>query len=288
MILKKWLACSSKLNYIGGKITKDGILLLVEGKVREIDYFQRPVPKNDWTIRVIKNSSVKTIELKDVSLIPTEVDLFSDGTLLIVQSRCLKKGKYIEKNAQRYHPNGQLVKEFSLGDGIENVQIDDTDTIWVSYFDEGIFGNFGWEHPMGSDGLIAYNINGNRLWGANNYGIVDCYALNVVSSKEIYFYYYYYDDFFLIQLNKIEETNRYRVKGDNSIQQFMFDESGMIGQIETNTIMRFQIKKQTIISKEKIRLTDENGKSIIGPIFMRGSFLYVYGKDGIYVKPVKN
>ena len=282
LVLQKCFDYSSSLNFIGGQITKDGTLILIESDLQELDFFQRPVQKNNWTIRIFKDDSIETVELKNVPLIPTEVDIFSDGTLLIVQGRCLKDGNYIERNARRYNPNGQLIEAFTLGDGIEHVQIDETDTIWVSYFDEGIFGNFGWEKPMGSEGLIAYRKNGSKLWGAGSYGIIDCYALNVVSSKEVYFY--YYDDFFLVRLNEMEETIRYRIEGDDTITQFMFDHKGLIGQVDLSTIMRFRIRNRTITPKEKIQLIDESGKPIIGPMFMRGKFLFAHGRDGIYKK----
>ena len=279
IILQKWMDYSSNLNFVSGQITRDGTLLLIESPLQEFDFFQRPVQKNNWTIRMIKDTGIETVELKNVPLMPTEVDLFSDGSLLIVQGRCLKDGKYIERNARIYNINGQLIEAFTLGDGISDVQIDETDTIWVSYFDEGIFGNFGWEQPMGSAGVIAYTMNGHKLWGASDYGMIDCYALNVVSSKEVYFY--YYDDFYLVQLSEMKETIRYRVEG-NTIQQFIFDQAGLIGQVDMSTIMRFSIRNRTISPKEKLQLIGETGKRIIGHIFMRGKFLYVYGKDGIY------
>ncbi|OIJ20177.1 hypothetical protein BKP45_10045 [Anaerobacillus alkalidiazotrophicus] len=281
LVLQKYFDYSSNLNLISGQITKEGTLILIESDLQELDFFHRPVPKRNWTIQIIKSDSVETVELKNVPLLPTGVDLFSDGTLLIVQGRCLKDGKYIERNARRYNPNGQLIEAFTLGDGIEHVQIDDNDTIWVSYFDEGVFGNFGWEQPMGSEGLVAYNINGHKLWGAGSFGIVDCYALNVASSKEVYFY--YYADSFLVQLNEMKETIRYRIEGD-TINQFIFDKTSLIGQVDMNTIMRFRKNNRTITPKEKLQLIDENGKPIIGPVFMRGTFLYAYGKDGIYIK----
>jgi hypothetical protein len=281
LILEKCNVYSSDLNFVAGQVTRDGTLLLIESNLQELDFFQRPVPKNNWIIKIIKGGSINTVELRNVPLIPTEVDLFSDGTLLIVQGRCLKDGKYIERNARRYNPNGQLISAFTLGDGINGVQIDETDTIWVSYFDEGIFGNFGWEQPMGSAGVVAYTMNGQRLWGASEYGIIDCYALNVVSSKEVYFY--YYDNFYLVQLNEIKESIRYRVNGrHHTIQQFMLDEGCLIGQIDRYTMMRYRKNIRSYDPKEKLQLTAENGKRIIGPVFMRGSFLYAFGKDGIY------
>ncbi|WP_449540290.1 hypothetical protein [Ferdinandcohnia sp. Marseille-Q9671] len=283
LALQKWIEYSSDLHYIDGQITRDGSLLLIESKLQELDFFERPVPKNDWSIKIIKDGSIQTIEVKNLPLIPTEVDLFSDGTLLLVQGRCVKDGTYIERNARRYNPNGQLIDAFTLGDGINDVQIDETDTIWVSYFDEGIFGNFGWEQPMGSDGIVAYSMNGERLWGAGDYGIIDCYALNVVSSKEVYFY--YYNDFYLVQLNEMKESIRYRVNRHHEpIQQFIIDEKGLIGQIDTYTLMRYRKNIHSFDPREKLQLTDEYGKRIMGPVFMRGSYLYAYGKDGIYKK----
>ncbi|WP_338472883.1 hypothetical protein R4Z10_09240 [Niallia sp. XMNu-256] len=282
LVMKKWMEYSSNLNFVGGQITKDGVLLLIESSLKEIDFFQRPIPKNNWTIRMIKGETIETINLKNVPLIPSEVDVFSDGSLLIVQSRCRKDGHYIERNARRYNSNGELIEAFTLGDGISQVQIDETNTIWVSYFDEGIFGNFGWEQPIGSDGLIAYTMNGSKLWSARDYEICDCYGLNVVSSNEVYFY--YYDDLNLVQLKEMKESIRYRVEGNDSFQQFIIDQAGLIGQIDLYSLKRFRIRNRTITPKEKLQLTDTNGKRINGPVFMRGKFLYAYGKDGVYTR----
>lgn len=280
LVLEKCNDFISNLHYIAGQITIDGTLLIIESDLEELDFFERPIKKRNWIVRMIKDKSVETIELKNLSLIPTEIDLFSDGSILIVQSRCLKDGRYIEKNAGRYNPNGQLIEAFTLGDGIEHVQIDEKDNIWVGYFDEGIFGNFGWDQPIGSDGVIAYTMNGQKIWGANSFDIIDCYALNVVSSEEVYFY--YYSDFYLVQLKEMKESIRYRVEGDGMLQQFIFDQAGLIGQIDQYTMRRFRIRNRTIKPMEKLQITDECGKRIIGPVFMRGPFIYVYGKDGIY------
>ncbi|WP_225230083.1 hypothetical protein [Ureibacillus galli] len=278
----KWMEYDSKFNFVGGQIAHDGTLLLIESSLEELDFFNRPVPKNDWTIRIINGETIETVILPHVPLMPTEVDLFSDGTLLLVQGRCLKDGTTIERNARRYNRNGQLISAFTLGDGINQVQIDETDTIWVSYFDEGVFGNFGWDEPMGSDGLIAYSMDGQKLWGAQNYDICDCYAMNVVSSKEIYFY--YYDDFWFVQLSDMKEVQRNRVEGNPMMHQFLVDEEGIIGQLDLSTIIRYRLKGKTFASKNKIQFVDETGKRVLGHVFMRGKYLYVCGKDGIYRK----
>ncbi len=282
LTLQKHINYSSELHFTGGQITRDGDLLLIERNVNEeeLDPFDRPVLKRDWTIRIIKNEKIKTVQLTNVPLIPEHIDLFSDGTLLIVQARCLKDGEYAERNARRYNMNGQLIEAFTLGDGIENMQIDEKDTIWVNYFDEGIFGNFGWEQTMGRDGLVAYTINGDKLWGAREYDIIDGCALNVVDSSEIYFY--YYDDYFLVQLDNMKEKNRYRMEGHHWLNQFLFAQGNLIAQMDMNKLTRFKIRNQTITKGEGLELVDEHGKHIAGPVFLRGKFLYVYGRKGIY------
>lgn len=35
--------------------------------------------------------------------------------------------------------------------------------IVTSYFDEGIFGNFGWDQPLGASGLVVWDEQGRVL-----------------------------------------------------------------------------------------------------------------------------
>jgi hypothetical protein len=101
-------------------------------------------------------------------------------------------------NASVFGPDGSHRRDFLLGDGIEDVQATDDGHIWVSYFDEGIFGNFGWGGPDGPPPIGAAGLVNWRLDGAVecNYEpppgvdeIADCYALNV-SSDAVWACYY--------------------------------------------------------------------------------------------------
>lgn len=283
MTLTKIIPYHSTRNFISAQITMEGKLILIESDQQELDYFERPVKKANWTIRIIDEDNIDTIEIKNIAFIPSEVDMFSDGTILLVQPRCEKKGLVIERNARIYNPNGQLISAFTLGDGIEQMQIDETDTIWVGYFDEGIFGNFGWEEPIGSDGVIAFDKSGEKLWGARKFSIIDSYALNVTSSTHVQFY--YYDDFKIVTLNEKKKVkSSYRIEGETSIQQFAFDENGLIGLALGNELIRYRKKGRTYAQKDKIQLVDNFGKRIIGPVFLRGKYIYANGKDGIYKK----
>ncbi|GBF77078.1 hypothetical protein PA598K_05602 [Paenibacillus sp. 598K] len=116
--------------------------------------------------------------------------------LLLVGARCsyYGAGKY-DLNAKVVDYKGRTLREFLLGDGIQNVQVTEKGTIWTSYFDEGVFGNNGWDHPVGAQGLLAWDENGNKLYADHVSDIADCYALNVVHEQEVWFY--YYTDFLL-------------------------------------------------------------------------------------------
>ena len=51
---------------------------------------------------------------------------------------------------------GELRRQFVLGDGIKHVQTTAAGDIWVGYFDEGVYGNYGWgndpdSEPIGAD-----------------------------------------------------------------------------------------------------------------------------------------
>ncbi|WP_440117757.1 hypothetical protein [Paenibacillus sp. QZ-Y1] len=80
--------------------------------------------------------------------------------------------------------DGNTIREFLLGDGIQSVQVTKNGTIWTSYFDEGVFGNNGWSNPIGSQGLVAWDEHGNKLYEDHAADIADCYALNVVNEEQ--------------------------------------------------------------------------------------------------------
>ncbi|MDM5279080.1 hypothetical protein ACN9MH_07980 [Paenibacillus silvae] len=111
--------------------------------------------------------------------------------LLLVGARCTYYGKdQFDLNAKVCDMEGTTIREFLLGDGIESVQVTKHGTIWTSYFDEGVFGNNGWEQPVGESGLLAWDAYGNVLYKNTAADIADCYALNVINEQEVWFYYY--------------------------------------------------------------------------------------------------
>lgn len=102
-----------------------------------------------------------------------------------------------EQNALIIDENGNVIREMCLGDGIEDCMTTADMKIITSYFDEGVFGNLGWDRPVGTSGLIIWDCNGEIMWENTKYPIYDCYAMNIDSNGRLWFY--YYNDFNLVR-----------------------------------------------------------------------------------------
>ena len=100
-------------------------------------------------------------------------------------------------NARVYDADGKFVRGLNLGDGINDIQATSSGAIWVSYFDEGVFGS-----GIGAAGLVRFDDQGNPLYRfqptAEIDWICDCYALNVESDDTVWLC--YYTEFPLVRL----------------------------------------------------------------------------------------
>lgn len=120
------------------------------------------------------------------------------GDYLCVDSLCLDDGH----NAHVFNRSGELLRSWHAGDAILDVQVSTDGQVWVSYFDEGIFGN----NPLSRQGLNCFNTCGERSLGYADTprgkfelsNIIDCYALNVASNRDTWLC--YYTDFPLVHL----------------------------------------------------------------------------------------
>jgi hypothetical protein len=133
----------------------------------------------------------------------------SNDEILLVGARCTYHSEdKIDKNAVIIDYEGNIKREFTLGDGIGDIKIENNTRIWTSYFDEGIYGNNGWDRPIGYCGLRSWSLDGKEdyIYKASNYdyAIDDCYALNIDKSNNKWFYFYM--EFYLgkISSEKIE------------------------------------------------------------------------------------
>jgi hypothetical protein len=121
-----------------------------------------------------------------------------DQQWLLVRGRAADGG---DRNAHVYSAGGELLRSFHAGDGVEDVQATEKGRAWVSYFDEGVFGNT----PLGNSGLACLGGGGRPLFRFTDLGpeplvqgMADCYALNVCSDRETWLC--YYTDFPLVRL----------------------------------------------------------------------------------------
>ena len=111
-----------------------------------------------------------------------------DGALLAVGARSRWQDGKGEHNATVLDPGGEIAGTFCVGDGVQSVQVSPTGAIWISYFDEGVFGNFGWGDnpgptPLGQAGLVRWSLTGEKEWEyrpPEGFGTIDdCYAMNL-------------------------------------------------------------------------------------------------------------
>ena len=117
---------------------------------------------------------------------------------LLVAARCRYNKGNPDKNASVIDHDGNMIREFCIGDGISQCLFHPELGIITGYFDEGIFGNYGWKEPLGAYGVRVWGIDGQDIWKADKQ-IYDCYAMNVSGTGDIW--YYYYDEFKLVKAN---------------------------------------------------------------------------------------
>jgi hypothetical protein len=153
---------------------------------------------HDFLLVQVDDANRTDVELPPLDVTFPLLDVFPDGRILVAgtRSRWHAEGD-ADINGIIIDPNTGECSRVLLGDGIEHLAIDSLGRIWVAYFDEGIYGNFGWgspgPSPIGSHGLVCFGSDGSAVWEFpfdDEYGpISDCYALNV-TAKDVFVYFY--------------------------------------------------------------------------------------------------
>lgn len=165
----------------------------------------------DGTVIIHDGHSYRSETVKDVGVAYPHLQMFPDGEILLVGARCWREADGTrETNALVYHSGGKLSGDFVLGDGIQDVLIAEDGSIWTSYFDEGIYGSYGWGsysadrqyvRPIGASGLVRFDKRGRQLWEFSSpsgfQGMDDCYAVNVAHDAT---WAYYYSEFALVRV----------------------------------------------------------------------------------------
>jgi len=207
----------------------DGVVYLVVA-LQPLDYrieqpgwasFAKTVPEQPQRYRVVGLSGrepVVDLLIEGERFNIHDVQPLGDELLLVCVRSNYEGPDDFEKNGRVYTRDGKFAREILLGDGIQLVQATSGGVIWTSYFDEGVFGNYGWQTPVGASGLVAWDPGGIKLYefqpskGLDS--ICDCYALNVESEEDVWLY--YYTEFPLVRLHDREIQSVWRMPLEGS------------------------------------------------------------------------
>lgn len=142
----------------------------------------------------------------DLDLAHCHVQPLPDDRFLVVGARNRWSAAGVHHNARVVDPAGDVVRTGLFGDGVGHVATTPTGHTWVGYFDEGVYGNFGWGGPgpvpVGAPGLLRFDRDLERAWAFPEDGefdaIDDCYALNVAGETA---WACYYSDFPVVRVD---------------------------------------------------------------------------------------
>ena len=112
---------------------------------------------------------------------------------------CIATSRVNEKrNVYLFDSEGHLLHTYNLGHSIKDIQISADDQIWLAYGDEGVFSME--KGAPNQQGLACFDAQMNLTFGflddiaqnpSNELDMIsDCYALNVVSSSDVWLCYY--------------------------------------------------------------------------------------------------
>jgi hypothetical protein len=151
---------------------------------------------------------ISIVELASLPLAHVTVQPLPQGRILVVGARARWRPEGPDRTAIIYDADGGVAAQGTLGDGIEHVLTTAAGDIWVGYFDEGVYGNFGWggrdgPAPIGQHGLVRFSSRLKAEWGFPSHvdqpwgAISDCYALNVAQDAV---WTCYYTDFPIVRI----------------------------------------------------------------------------------------
>ena len=279
----------------------DGLFLFVKGdlngeahgRIESGGSFPQPkMPsKKSFKIVVLNQYKKEVIELGELDFAFPVFDIFSDGRVVIAASRCRWRGKDdYDLNGLIYNPaTGERIR-FLAGDGIQSLSVDNQSRIYISYFDEGVFGNFGWGNPgpigSGAGGVNCFNDCGERIWYFNSVDgsgefISDCYAMNVNQNNA---YVYYYTDFSLCRIGS-EFERKYWKTGLSGCHHFAISDEAILfsGEYDEGP-SKFHLAKKFEYKLSKF--TDVKAKLELGKLtregqtIARGANVHYFNQDG--------
>jgi hypothetical protein len=212
----------------------------------------------------------------------SHVQRFNDGWLL-----CEGRGG----RAVAYSHAGNPEKTLDLGDASNDVQTTHGGKIWVSYFDEGVYGG-----GIGENGVVCFDSSGLPIFKYFELAeqhelpfIDDCYAMNVVSEDEVLLS--YYSSFPLVSIRTFKLHQVWKEFGCMD-HAFGILESAVIFQKCYTRIHEGhgQLLRRALSDSsqtEPIEALDDGGKTIGGlfRLAARGAHFYLWTDTALYQMP---
>lgn len=260
--------------------TENGMFAVIKSdKPKDYTFIRFDLKGNEVCRTLIKD---EYYNFHNVNFLPT------NEILLICGRSSYRNENEIDKNARIYNVKGELLRDFVVGDGIQDVQVDIDGNVWTSYFDEGIFGNYGWNEPIGSPGLICWNKDGKKIWEFEpidglNY-MADCYAMNIDSDNNIWFY--YYTEFPLAKLDNSKQIKFWTTSIEGSSSLNISDKRILMGgAYGMNNFTLFEIKGNKLKKIKKVKFKDEENAELNKHNYITcfGSNIGFFAKNKIYL-----
>ncbi|HTW96006.1 MAG TPA: hypothetical protein VMD30_14485, partial [Tepidisphaeraceae bacterium] len=211
-----------------------------------------------------------------------------DQLLLVCARSMYRSSNDFEKNGRVYTRDGKFSRDILLGDGIRAVQTTTDGLIWTSFFDEGVFGNYGWKTPIGASGLVAWDSGAKKVFefepSAGLDSISDCYALNVESEQDAWCY--YYTEFPLVRLRRqkidsiwnmpVRGSDAFAVSGDYALFRGSYKERDIYRLFELHA-------SGEVRQVSEMEFLDQSGDKIVADrVVGRGSTIHVLSKGCLY------
>lgn len=254
--------------------------------------FPKPIPDSPQRYRIQSCGDGQTnldVLVSNERFNIHDIQPVGDELLLVCARSRRRSADDFDRNGRIYGRDGTFRREILLGDGIATVQSTDDGQIWASYFDEGVFGNFGWREPVGASGLVAWNLEGERVYefdapaGFNT--MADCYALNVAADDDVWCC--YYTDFPLVRIQHRNVTSVWRspVRGSHA---FAVSDNHVVfagAHDEPHALRLVELdrdEKATLV--ETFQLVDSNEEPVsVERIIGRGKSLYALAGQTVHV-----
>ena len=219
-----------------------------------------------------------------------DIDVESVQCMQRIGERWLLIFNYKDENAVIYNPDGSEYCKFYAGEGIQDCQVDVNEDIWVSYCDEGVFG----ECPIGVNGIVAFDSKGQLMFDSydqyvEKYNIPyidDCYAMNVLNGDV---WLYYYSEFPLVQM----KDKKFHMSW-NEINLTRETWSGSFAVAQDKVVFIMQDKKLVVYDLNDNHVHDMNLRNELGEqvqfvnYYSRGSVMYFQTDDRLYYIDVLN